>query len=272
MTATDASSRPAEAMGNKLSVCQVFLQKNLTRLDYSRHMPADKSTARLVRDRVRRGRSRYWKHSDFEDLPPGAVAAALSRLARDGTLQRVGKGVYYRPASTAFGPSVPSQTAVSAQTLTAPVYPAGLAAANVLGLSTQNPGRIEYATPAPAPPTALRGAIVHTRRPPRRVGLPTEDVAILEVLRERARSSDLAPPDTVRQLRRRLSDQERFTRLVEAAVAEPPRVRAMLGALGQELEMPPVLLDRLKVSLNPLSRFDFGQLRALRHAKEWQAK
>jgi hypothetical protein len=36
--------------------------------------------------------------------------------------------------------------------------------------------------------------------------------------------------------------------------------------------MPPWLLDRLKGSLNPLSRFDFGNLRSLRHAKGWQAK
>jgi len=36
--------------------------------------------------------------------------------------------------------------------------------------------------------------------------------------------------------------------------------------------MPPRLLDRLRKSLNPLSRFDFGRLASLRHAKEWQAK
>lgn len=230
------------------------------------------SAAQRVRDCVVRGGSRYWRHTDFAELPPAAVAQALSRLAREGTLRRVGKGVYYRPVATAFGPSVPSQTAVSAQTLSAPVYPAGLAAANVLGLSTQNPGRIEYATPAPAPPTALRGSIVHTRRPEQRSGLPTEDVAILEVLRERARSSDLSSADTIRQLRRLLADEHRFTQLADAAVAEPPRVRAILGAFGQELGMPVAVLTRLRESLNPLSRFDFGQLRSLAHAREWQAK
>jgi hypothetical protein len=225
----------------------------------------------MVRDRVMSEDGRYWRHSDFDDLPAGAVAATLSRLARAGTLKRVAKGVYYRPTPTAFGMSVPSQTAVSAQTLTSPVHPAGLAAANVLGLSTQNPGRIEWATPAPAPPTALRGAIVHTRRPAQRAGLPTEDVAILEILRERARSSDLSPADTVTKLLRLLREKERFTRIAGAAVAEPPRVRAMLGALGQQLGMPALVLEPLKESLNPISRFDFGELRILEHAREWQA-
>ena len=38
------------------------------------------------------------------------------------------------------------------------------------------------------------------------------------------------------------------------------------------MDVPAPLLDRLRRSLNPLSRFDFGQLRNLRYAKEWQAK
>lgn len=230
------------------------------------------NAAAVIRERVRRGGSRYWKHSDFRDLSPAAVAKTLSRLAQEGELRHVEKGVYYRPVPTSFGMSVPSANAAAAQTLNAPLHPAGLSAANALGLSTQNPLRSEFATPAPGAPTALRDAIVHTRRPPQRARLSSEDGAILEILRERARSSDLSPEATVRRLKRLLADEERFRRLVGVAVAEPPRVRAMLGALGQELGMPASLLDRLRKSLNPLSRFEFGKLRSLRHASEWQAK
>ena len=205
-------------------------------------------------------------------MPPSAVATALSRLTREGVLQRVSKGVYYRSAATAFGPSWPTASAASAETLRAPLHPAGLSAANVLGLTTQNPRRPEYATPAPAPPTALRDAVVHTGRSPQRAGLSAEDGAILETLRERARSSDLSPERTAARLMRLLGDEARFVRLVDAAMTEPPRVRAMLGALGQERNMPPRPLGRLRKSLNPLSRFDFGQLASLQHAKEWQAQ
>lgn len=219
-----------------------------------------------------RGESRYWKHGDFANLPPSAVAMALSRLTKEGVLRRVGKGVYYRPTQTSFGLSMPAASGVASQTLRAPLHPAGLSAANALGLSTQNPGRPEYATPAPAPPTALRGSVVHTGRPARRGTLSPEDGAILETLRARARHSDLSPEQTVRRLLELLADERRFAALVGVAMVEPPRVRAMLGAMGQELEMPPRLLDRLKGSLNPLSRFDFGSLRSLRYAKNWQAK
>ena len=144
------------------------------------------SAARIVRDRVARGGARYWKHSDFQGLPPAAVATALSRLAREGQLDRVSKGVYYHAVPTSFGMSVPSPSAAAAQTLRAPVHPAGLSAANALGLTTQNPRRPEFATPAPGPPTALHDAIIHTGRPAQRAGLSAEDGAILEILRERA--------------------------------------------------------------------------------------
>jgi hypothetical protein len=229
------------------------------------------SAASVVRDRVWRGGARYWKHSDFRSLPPSAVATTLSRLAREGELQRTGKGVYYRPAPTSFGLSIPSASAAAAQTLSAPLHPAGLSAANALGLTTQNPKRPEYATLAPGPPTALRNAVIHTRRPVARAALSPEEGAILEILRERARSSDLQPEETIRRLEQVLSDEQRYRRLVTAAMAEPPRVRAMLGALGQDLDMPSVLLKRLRGTLNPLSRFDFGNLDGLPNARDWQA-
>ncbi len=230
------------------------------------------SAAKTMRDRVNRGGARFWRHSDFSGLPPSAVATTLSRLAREGVLQRVGKGVYYRSMPTSLGPSVPGASAVAAETLGAPLHPAGLSAANLLGLTTQNPRRPEYATPAPGPPTALRNALVHTGRPAQRASLSAEDGAILETLRDRARSSDLSAEQTARRLLRLLRDEERFRRLAAAAMTEPPRVRAMLGALGQELNMDPRVLDRLRRSLNPLSRFDFGRLATLRYAREWQAQ
>jgi len=230
------------------------------------------SVAATVRDRVARGKTDYWRHSDFADLPPSAVAMTLSRMAREGALDRVGKGVYYRPHQTAFGASGPAASAVAAQTLRAPVHPAGLNAANVLGLTTQNPRRPEYATPAAAPPQALGDAIVHTGRPAARAGLSAEDGAILETLRERARNSDLSPQRTIGRLRRLLADEDRFRTLAAVALAEPPRVRAMLGALGQELGMPESVLAPLRASLNPLSRFDFGALGSLGSARQWQAR
>ncbi|MFN8159603.1 MAG: DUF6088 family protein [Solirubrobacterales bacterium] len=196
----------------------------------------------------------------------------LSRLVSEGELQRVRKGLYYRPRQTRFGQSIPVASAAVAQSLRTPVHPAGLTAANALGFTTQNPARLEYATPASDPPTSLADAIVHTRRPAAREGLSAEDGALLEFLRERGQSSDLSSTQTLDRLRRLLSEPGRFARLARAAEKEPARVRAMLGALGEELGGDPKLLRKLRQSLSPLSRYEFGKLRGLAHAQAWQAK
>ena len=69
-----------------------------------------------------------------------------------------------------------------------------------------------------------------------------------------------------------LSEKGRFERLLRIAVSEPPRVRAMIGAIGQQLGKNRRAMRRLRNSLNPFSRFDFGLLAGLRYARDWQAK
>jgi hypothetical protein len=231
------------------------------------------SVATQVRERVLAGGERFWTFADFRDLSGGAVAHALSRLAAEGELRRERKGLYYRPKSTVLGSSVPSFAGAVAASVRAPMHPAGLTAANLLGLTTQNPSRPEYATTAGSVPTLLADrAAVRTRRPVTRGNLTPQDGALLELLRERARSSDLSPEETVERLLAFVRDPADFARLSVAALAEPPRVRAMLGALGQQAGADPESLERLRESLNPLSRFDFGVLRELEHAREWQGR
>jgi hypothetical protein len=230
------------------------------------------TTAAAVRKRVLEGGERFWRHDDFSTLPASAVATALSRLAREGELHRTGKGVYFRPRMTVIGPSLPAASGAVASSLMTPVHPAGLSAANVLGLTTQNPARREYATPAGDPPTALQGSRVRTGRPAARATLQPEEGALLELLRDRATTSDLRPEQTVLRLQTLLGDRERFTRLARAAKDEPPRVRAMLGALGELTGADERDIRKLRDSLNPLSRFDFGALAVMPNARSWQAK
>jgi len=48
-----------------------------------------------------------------------AVAQALSRLTRQGIIERLSKGVYYRARQTAFGKSLPSPAALGSLRLNA---------------------------------------------------------------------------------------------------------------------------------------------------------
>lgn len=229
------------------------------------------TAAAAVRSRVRRGGERFWRHTDFTDLPPAAVSQALSRLTKRGELQRVHKGLYYRSRPTVLGPSRPAPDAVAARSSASRLFPAGLTAANYLGFTTQDPARPEYASSAAAAPSSLTAAHVRTRRPRNRENLTERESALLELLRDRARTSDLGAAATCARLLGMLDDPRTFARLTKAAADEPPRVRAMLGAAGEQLGMDERLLRRLRASLNPLSRYDFGTLKCLQVAAHWQA-
>jgi hypothetical protein len=206
-------------------------------------------------------------------MPPAAVAATLSRLARAGEIKRMAKGVYYRPRETAFGWSRPAAGTIRRRASKAVMQPRGLTAASALGLTTQNPGVQEFATTSAYAPAAYRdSARVVTRRPASRAALGPREAALLEVLRDRVVTSDLTPEQTIKRVTELIRDPDVFGRLVSVAGSEPPRVRAMLGALGEQAQQDAELLDQLRRSLNGLSRFDFGVLARLPTAGRWQAK
>ena len=238
-----------------------------------------KTTARItteaIRSKIAGGGERVWRFADFSGLPATAVAQALSRLSRQGMIQRLGKGLYYRPRQTAFGESKPN----SAQIRSLPlhrrgVFPTGVAAANLLGFTTQSPARLEVATDGLSLPRLIVGkdTVIHTRRPESWRELSETDAALFDFLRNRGEASELPPEETVGRLLDHFGQPGRFERLLKVAASEPPRVRAMLGAIGQQLSQPENRLSTLRKSLNPLSRFDFGSLAVLEHAREWQAK
>jgi len=234
-----------------------------------------RNVAEPVRRRIGRGGERLWRMEDFRDLPFAAVAQALSRMARAGEIERLSKGTYYRRRWTAFGRSRPNPSAIrELASRRRSLFPSGIAAANLLGFTTQAAGRGELATSASSVPRKLIGpdAVVHTRRPEAWSRLSEPDAAMLDFLRRSGRTSELSPEDTIQRTLDLLSEAGRYRRLVTVAQTEPPRVRAMLGALGERLGADQKAVAALRDSLNPLSRFDFGLFAYLPNAKNWQAK
>ncbi len=229
----------------------------------------------LVRQRIERSGERLWRLDDFRDLPFSAVAQALSRLTRRGTIERLSKGVYYRNRVTIFGKSRPNPATMrDLASRRKTLFPSGIAASNLLGFTTQMPKHGEVATSALSLPRKLVGndTVIHTRRPEAWASLSETDAALLDFLRHGAKFSELTQEDTIHKLLALLSEQGRINRLFKVADSEPPRVRAILGAMGERLGANRRTLQRLRASLNPFSRFDFGMLGALPNAGAWQAK
>ena len=99
-----------------------------------------------------------------------AVDQALSRLARSGNLLRICQGVYMRPIETRFGqcaPSIHKALAALSALWGETIVPTGGAAANCLGLTTQNPVRSVYLTSGPSRRLHFGAHPVELRHAPR---------------------------------------------------------------------------------------------------------
>jgi Family of unknown function (DUF6088) len=98
-----------------------------------------------------------------------AVDQALSRLAREGRMLRVARGVYVRPIEGKFGSRPPSPekvveafAALKGET----VASSGAAAANAMGLTTQVPVRQVYLTSGPNRELRVGGQVIEFQHAP----------------------------------------------------------------------------------------------------------
>jgi hypothetical protein len=93
--------------------------------------------------------------------------------------------------------------------------------------------------------------IIHTRRPQAWAKLSQEDAAMPDFLRQGGATSELSPEETILRTLKLLLEDDRFEHLLKVAATEPPRVRAILGAIGEQLGNSQAALQRLRDSLNP---------------------
>ena len=231
------------------------------------------SIAHATRSRILRGGGdRLWTYADFPDVGRMALAAAFSRLVKAAELTRVRRGIYYRPKATVFGPSRPDPEALVDAALRArgeDAVPSGIGAYRRLGLTTQISGAVTRATRRRVPrnfvSNTIPGLAVYASPRPltAQPGIRPEERTALDALRDITHIPDAPPADVLRRLRMLLrSGRLNYARLARFAAAEPPRVRALLGALGEDLRasanharVPGSAIRALRASLNPLTRY-----------------
>ena len=100
---------------------------------------------------TQKGRGWVFTPNDFADFgDPRAIGMALTRLVRDGSIRRVGRGLYDYPRThPVIGHTAPSPDAVvsaMARKKGIRLLPSKALAANQLGLSTQVPAQMVYHT------------------------------------------------------------------------------------------------------------------------------
>jgi hypothetical protein len=220
------------------------------------------------------------RYSDFASLgiAPGTVAVNLSRLRQAGVVQQVTKGTYRLPLQGRFGPVPVSEQQVLQLLLQAPNqklrgYTNGVAAFNLLGLTTQVAQEIQIATPRPGRPKKVGNVRVRFVRS--RGDVKLEEVKLcqlLDALRQIKRIPDTSPAKALLRLREQVKQlpPTKKTTLVRLAQGYNPATRALLGALLEGLDEDK-LATKLRATLNPMTTYKLGlSEQALPNRMQWK--
>ena len=164
------------------------------------------STAQEVRDHI--DWSPVWSFIAAGEIPGPrrAVECEMSRLARNGEVVRVRKGLYWKGPTTRVGMPLPRPYEVALEVGGPGSGPAELSAAHLLGLTTQVPA-IEIVAVAGRCPAPVDGIRFVSRSIERRfAALRPPEVAVLEVLRTGASTVE-GPWTKVGRRVRKLAEQ-----------------------------------------------------------------
>lgn len=164
-----------------------------------------------------------------------AVDTALSRLTKAGKLRRVARGLYDLPRSHPwFGkltPKAEDAAVAVAKREGIKLRPTGAAAANLLGLSEQVPGKIIYETDGRSRKLRIAGQEVELRHRSARQMSMSERPTGMIVAAFRALGKEHISTDQLAKIRRKLSAADRRVLLKELPLA-PAWMHPMLRSLA----------------------------------------
>lgn len=237
---------------------------------------------------------KLFRYSDFNVSPAkfAALAATLSRLARRGEIARLRKGQYYKPKTSVFGILKPSKAEIINNLVYENDkligYESGLSVYNKLGLTTQVPNEVRIVTNKARLPLKIANVRVRFRR--KNMQFKESDIKLLQLL-DTLREIKYIPDtnidesiEIIKNIIRRLTDRE-IQKLLRLSMKYNPAARALLGAVISDIKLAAVntyagvryrsrlinQLQKLKGSLNPLSKYSIGVSEtALSTKEDWR--
>jgi len=205
-----------------------------------------------------------------------ATAKVLERLIKKGEIKRLSTGVFYKPKKTVFGELKPSDEEVIKPYLFKNgkriAYITGILLYNKMGLTTQITKEIKissrekriYISKGNIKATAVKSYAEVTDN-------NYFLLELLDALKDFTKIPDLDKKSGIKILKNLLQglDQNQIFRLIDIALHYPPRVRAFLGALLENLDRRGKT-DKLANSLNPLTEYKLDiEEKTLLTIKNW---
>jgi hypothetical protein len=216
--------------------------------------------------------TRIWSYSDFTELSFNSAAKALSVLCQKNIIKRVQKGFYYRPKQTILGETVPDDLKLVFLKLDkkgAFYCISGLSGFNNIGLTTQMSNIITIACDYHMINT---NKIKFIQRKKPHSGTVIERV-VLDALIDIDKIPDTTQAKTILKIKELINKGKiSINDIGISALSETARVKAIVGALSQELGSDKQVLSKLKASLNPSTSYSLKVDSVLKYAKEWNIK
>ena len=193
-----------------------------------------------------------------------AAAKALERLQAKGVIKKISKGVFYKPEQTVFGELQPDYTELLRPYLYENgkriAYETGYSLYNRMGLTTQMAFRIKIASRSKRISInrgALKADAVKSYTEVTEANY--ELLGFLDAIKDIKRIPDCSVNQAVKIVSSQISrlNEKQLSELVKYALLYPTRVRALLGAILENLNID-IDIEKLKQSLNPLTKIQLG--------------
>lgn len=192
------------------------------------------------------------------------AAKALERLQAKGIIKKISKGVFYKPEQTVFGELQPDYSEQLRPYLFENgkriAYETGYSLYNRMGLTTQMAFRIKIASRSKRI-SINRGSLKADAV--KSYAEVTESnyelLGFLDAIKDIKRIPDCSVNQAVKILSSKISklNQKQISDLVKYALLYPTRVRALAGAMLENLNIQ-ANTEKLKQSLNPLTKVKLG--------------
>ncbi|GAB4304004.1 MAG: DUF6088 family protein [Marinilabiliales bacterium] len=211
---------------------------------------------------IEEGKTFTYKDLSIKKSAYPAAAKTIERLIKKGIIKRISTGVFYKPKQTVFGELKPNEENIITPYLFKNgkriAYITGLLLYNKMGLTTQIPKEISIASNKKR--VYISKGNIKANAVKSYVEVAEENYKYLELLdaiKDYKKIPDLDGKSAIKILTNeilKLNNRQK-NELIKIALEYPPRTRALLGAILENIGVNTKILEE---SLNPLSEYRIG--------------
>lgn len=229
--------------------------------------------------KINEGNTFTYKNLSIKKKEYSATAKIIERLIKKGIIKRISTGVFYKPEQTVFGEIIPNEEEIIKSYLYKNgrriAYITGILLYNKMGLTSQIPKEIKIASREKR--IFISKGNIKATAVKSYTDVTNNNFYLLEfldALKDFKKIPNLNKSSAIIILKNKLKllIPKEIMQLIKIGLLYPPRVRAFLGALLENLKRT-AGTEKLNKSLNPFTEYKLGISKELLPTSEnWNIK